>query len=268
MPHTLPEPCRHPASAGLRWLKQACLLLYDRQLLPFLLGLTLLQIIGTAAYFELTQGTPWQAWGRNHPWSWDILHILVDLQIGQLLLCFFFLLVRQRQETGQTDWRTVLPPLRRRYPALVAVSLILFALFFVILPTGISVFLYEVRSLSPYSQAIAFYLIISLLSPVQTVVLFLLSPLMLVSVPAKQALHASWRAARLNWLPLLIVSAPFWLGTLFFTWVGSGLFDFDPGLYDRLYYAWLPLIISPIEPFLFYLPYRDIYGTTPPKVFR
>ena len=235
MPHTLPEPCRHPASAGLRWLKQACLLLYDRQLLPFLLGLTLLQIIGTAAYFELTQGTPWQAWGRNHPWSWDILHILVDLQIGQLLLCFFFLLVRQRQET---------------------------------VPTGISEFLYEVRSLSPYSQAIAFYLIISLLSPVQTVVLFLLSPLMLVSVPAKQALHASWRAARLNWLPLLIVSAPFWLGTLFFTWVGSGLFDFDPGLYDRLYYAWLPLIISPIEPFLFYLPYRDIYGTTPPKVFR
>ncbi len=91
---------------------------------------------------------------------------------------------------------------------------------------------------------------------------------MLVSVPAKQALHASWRAARLNWLPLLIVSAPFWLGTLFFTWAGIGLFDFDPGLYDRLYYAWLPLIISPIEPFLFYLPYRDIYGTTLSEVFR
>ena len=40
------------------------------------------------------------------------------------------------------------------------------------------------------------------------------------------------------------------------------------GLYDRLYYAWLPLIISPIEPFLLYLPCRDIYGTTPPEVFR
>ncbi|MBH5328084.1 hypothetical protein H9Q10_00130 [Eikenella sp. S3360] len=260
MPHTAPlPPQRHPAAAGLRWLKQACRLMCQRRLVPYLFGLTLLQIIGTGIYWTVIEHTPWQAWGQQHWWAWRTLHDLADSQIGLLLSSFGLFAVHQQQTVGQTDWRAILPLLCRRLPSLAGVWLLLFLLFYMALPNGLFAFLSEIRSLSPSGQFTAYLLIMNLLMPLWSAAFFLVSPLMLAAVPAKPAIRASLRAARANWRPILIALSPFWLISIFMWWAGSGLFAFDPDWYFQLDYILLPLLFGPLDPALCYLICRDIY---------
>lgn len=261
--HTFPPPNpQHlPASAGLRWLKQACLLLGNRRLWPYLFGFSLLQIIGRMSYQALISKTPWPAWGERHQWSWQTLHFLAESQIDLLLFSLCLLLVCQQQATGRTNWRRILPPLRRRYPALAGIWLLIIVSIYIVPANGISAFLSEVRSLSPDGQFIAELLILSLLLPVQCIAFLLFQPLMLDSVPAKQAIAAGLRAARLNWQPLLIIQLPFWLAAVFVLWMGSGLFAFDGTWFVWLDSVLLPLLLNPFDPPLLYLAYRDIFPT-------